>query len=58
MKKNLNQNLINIIEYYDLIDANHLLSNTPLKRNTNNTAAPANETKLQKLTNLKKKLSL
>ena len=32
MKKNLNQKLINLIEYYDLINANFLLSNSPLKR--------------------------
>ena len=31
MKKNLNQKLINLIEYYNLINANFLLSNTPLK---------------------------
>ena len=32
MKKNLNQKLINLIEYYNLINANFLLSNKPLKR--------------------------
>ena len=31
MKKNLNQKLINLIEYYNLINANFLLSNIPLK---------------------------
>ena len=36
MKKNLNQNLINLIEYYSLINANLLLSNTPIKRNFSN----------------------
>ena len=36
MKKNLNQKLINLIEYYNLINANFLLSNTPLKRNVDN----------------------
>ena len=41
MKKNLNQKLINLIEYYNLINANFLISNNPLKRssvkNTTNT---------------------
>ena len=31
MKINLNQKLINLIEYYNLINANFLLSNSPLK---------------------------
>ena len=35
MKKNLNQKLINLVEYYSLINANLLLSDTPLKRNVN-----------------------
>ena len=35
MKKNLNQKLINLIEYYNLINANFLLSNKPLKRSIN-----------------------
>ena len=56
MKKNLNQKLINIIEYYSLINANFLLSNNPLKRNTNNMITPSSGTKLQKLTNLKKNI--
>jgi len=33
MKKNLNQKLISLIEYYNLINTNLLLSNKPLKRN-------------------------
>ena len=37
MKKNLNQKLINLVEYYNLINANLLLSDTPLKRNLNKT---------------------
>ena len=32
MKKILNQKLINLIEYYNLINANFLLSNSPIKR--------------------------
>ena len=33
MKKSLNQNLINLINYYSLINNNLILSDTPLKRN-------------------------
>ena len=54
MKKNLNHKLISLVEYYNLINTNLLLSNTPLKRNfqsTNN----FNGTKLLKLEKLKKK---
>ena len=36
MKKNLNQKLLNLVEYYNLINANLLLNNAPLKRNVNN----------------------
>ena len=36
MKKNLNQKLINLVEYYNLINANLLLSDTALKRNVKN----------------------
>ena len=32
MKKRLNQNLINLVEYYNLIGANLFLSETPIKR--------------------------
>ena len=31
MKKNLNQKLINLIEYYSLINSNLLISKTPIK---------------------------
>ena len=58
MKKNLNQKLINLIEYYNLINANFLLSNAPLKRNVNNVTAYFGETKLQKLKKLKKNIQL
>ena len=47
MKKNLNQKLINLIEYYNLINANLLLSNTPLKRNVDNITTSLGGTKLQ-----------
>ena len=58
MKKNLNQKLINLIEYYNLINANFLLSNTPLKRSVDNVASSLNGTKLQKLEKLKKRIQL
>ena len=58
MKKNLNQKLINLIEYYNLINANFLLSNTPLKRNINNVTTSFSRTKLQKLKKLKKSIHL
>ena len=58
MKKNLNQKLINLIEYYNLINANLLLSDAPLKRNVNNVNSSFNGTKLQKLKKLKKSIQL
>ena len=58
MKKNLNQKLINLIEYYNLINTNLLLSNTPLKRNINNIGSSLGKTKLQKLEKLKQKIKL
>ena len=58
MKKNLNQKLINLIEYYNLINANFLLSNRSLKRTTENTTLAFSGNKLEKLTKLKKKIEL
>ena len=58
MKKNLNQKLINLIEYYNLINANLLISDIPLKRNLNNSVSSFNGTKSQKLEKLKKKIQL
>ena len=58
MKKNLNQKLINLIEYYNLINANLLLSDAPLKRNVNNANSSFSGTKLQKLKKLKKSIQL
>ena len=52
MKKNLNQKLINLIDYYNLINANFLLSNTPLKRAIENTTNTFVGSKLQKLNKL------
>jgi len=56
MKKNLNQKLINLVEYYNLINANLVLSETQLKRNTNNITNISHGTKSQKLDKLKKKI--
>ena len=58
MKKNSNQKLINLIEYYNLINANFLLSNNPLKRTNESTAHTFSGTKLEKLNKLKKKIQL
>ena len=55
MKINLNQKLINLIEYYNLINANFLLSNSPLKRKVDSTTLTFTGTKLEKLSKLKKK---
>ena len=56
MKKNLNQKLINLIEYYNLINANFFLSNSPIKRTSENTIIAFTGTKLEKLNKLKKKI--
>ena len=56
MKKNLNQKLINLIEYYNLINANLLLSNAPIKRKNINTTNTFVGSKLEKLNDLKKKI--
>jgi uracil-DNA glycosylase family 4 len=58
MKTNLNQKLINLIEYYNLINADLLLNNTPLKRITNNAHFVFSGTKVEKLDKLKKKMKL
>ncbi len=58
MKKNLNQKLINLIEYYNLINTDLLLSNTPLKRSINNVSTFFSGTKLQKLKKLKNNIRL
>ena len=58
MKLKLNQNLINLIEYYNLINANFLLSNTPIKRIIKNNSYIFTGSKLEKLDKLKKKIQL
>ena len=56
MKKSLNQKLINLIEYYNLINANFLLSNSPINRTNENSTGVFAKTKLEKLNKLKKKI--
>ena len=51
MKKNLNQKLINLIEYYSLNNINLILSDKPLKRNSNFLSDFDNKSKKQKLDN-------
>ena len=58
MKINLNQKLINLIEYYNLINANLLLSNSPIKRTGKIATNTFVETKLEKLNKLRKKIQL
>ena len=56
MKINLNQKLISLIEHYNLINANFLLSNKPLKRMIQNEIHISANAKLEKLNKLKKKI--
>ena len=58
MKRNLNQKLIDLIEYYNLINANFLLSNSPIKRTNENSTNTFTGTKLEKLKKLKNKIQL
>jgi len=58
MKRNLNQKLINLIEYYNLININLLLSNKPLNRNANNTKISYTGTKSEKLKKLNNNIKL
>ncbi len=58
MKKNLNQKLIDLVEYYNLINANFLLSNTPLNRISENTSFTFTGSKIERLDQLKKKIHL
>ena len=56
MKRNLKQKLINFAEYYNLINANFLLNNTPLKRSMKKTTKILAGSKLEELIELKKKI--
>ena len=58
MKRNLNQKLISLIEYYNSVNINLLLSNSPIKRIINNTTNNFTGTKIEKLGKLKKKIKL
>ena len=58
MKRNLNQKLIDLIEYYNLINANFLLSNNPIKRANENSTNTLTGTKSEKLNKLKTKIQL
>ena len=58
MKKNLNQKLISLIEYYNLINANIALSNVPLARSIKNSTFSLSGTKIEKLNKLEKKIQL
>ena len=58
MKINLNQKLINLIEYYNLINANFLLSNTPINRTDATLTYTFVGSKSEKLNKLKKKIEL
>ena len=55
MKRSLNQKLINLVEYYNLINANFLLSNSPIKRLNINATSNISGSKLERLSKLKKK---
>ncbi len=56
MKRNLNQKLISLIEYYNSVNINLLLSNKPIKRIITNTTNNFTGTKIEKLEKLKKKI--
>ena len=58
MKTSLNQKLINLIEHYNLVNTNFLLSNKPLNRTIQNITGLSGNSKLEKLEKLKKKIKL
>ena len=58
MKKKINQNLINLIEYYNLINANFLLSDRAFNRIQHNTSSIYVGTKIQKIEKLKTNIKL
>jgi len=58
MKRNLNKKLINLVDYYNLINANFFLSNDPIKRVFERTTHTFTGTKVEKLSKLKKKIQL
>ena len=56
MKRNLNQKLIDLIEYYNLINANFLLNKNPIKRTAENISNSTKGTKSERLKKLEKKI--
>tara|TARA_Y100000590_G_scaffold397066_1_gene478329 strand:- start:935 stop:1633 length:699 start_codon:yes stop_codon:yes gene_type:complete len=58
MKNKLNQKLINLIEYYNLININLLFSNNPLKRITDNKSLSFSGSKSKKLERLRASINL
>ena len=56
MKRNLNQKLIDLIEYYNLINANVVFNNSPIKRIDGYTTNTFTGTKSEKLNKLKNKI--
>jgi len=54
MKKNLNQKLLSLVEYYKLINANIFISNIPIKRSLNKIDKFPSNSKLKMLEELKK----
>ena len=58
MKIDFNQNLINLIEHYNLINENFILNDKPLKREMQTSSYTFVGTKLEKLNKLKKKYNL
>ena len=57
MKKNLNQKLVNLIDYYSLINADLLINNSPINRNIKTDDFIFAGNKKEKLESLKKKIS-
>ena len=58
MKRSLNQKLIDLVEYYNLINSNFLLSNSPIKRGYKEKTNYDCGTKSEKLKKLKKNIEL
>ncbi len=56
MKNGLNQKLINLVEFYNLIGVDFLSSNNPMSRKTKSLVDISSGTRLEKLNKLKKKL--
>ena len=56
MKRNLNQKLISLIEYYNLINTNIFLSNKAIKRTEQKTTNAFTGKKSERLTKLKNKI--